>query len=208
MSCQVFVGCQASGKTTSNIIEATKWLDVLGGRGLFISSILDNRDEVNIISSNSSGYKGLSKEFDIIKVHCLNNSKEMVNINQYDVISIDEIQFYPDLEDFVKYLLAKNKHVICSGLDSDWMGMDFGEVNKLLKLSTHGFVKLFAKCTWCKEISKTKNFRLINDACRTGKISGSTEQIEVGGKDKYIPLCFEHHQKHLIEIHNITIKAN
>lgn len=203
MSCQVFVGCQASGKSTSNIVEATKWLDVLGGKGLFINSIIDTRDEINIVSSNSSGYRGISEAFDIIKVSKLEEIKYLVDLDKYDVISIDEVQFYSDLEDFVKFLLSKEKHVICSGLDSDWLGMDFGQVNKLLKLSTAGFNKLFAKCIWCKELSKTKNVRLINDACRTGKISGSSQQIEAGGKDKYIPLCFQHHRQHLIDIHNI-----
>lgn len=208
MSCQVFVGCQASGKSLSNITEATKWLDVLGGKGLFINSVIDTRDKINIISSNSSGYRGLSEAFDIIKVSKLKDVISLIDINKYDVISIDEIQFFPDLEEFVKFLLSKDKHVICSGLDSDWLGMDFGQVNKLLKLSTAGFTKLFAKCIWCKENSKTKNVRLINDACRTGKISGSYNQIEAGGKDKYIPLCLEHHRIHLENFHKKTIKNN
>lgn len=205
MSCQVFVGCQASGKSISNITEATRWLDVLGGKGLYINSIIDTRDEVNLVSSNSSSYKGISDKFDIIKSLTLMEILEKVNIDDYDVISIDEIQFFPDdLEVFVKFLLSKGKHVICSGLDSDWMGEDFGQVSKILKLSTTGFTKLFAKCLWCKEKMQERNIKLIPDACRTGKISGSSSQIESGGNDKYIPMCFEHHREHLEKIHRIT----
>ena len=54
MSLKVFVGCQSSGKTLSNITESTLWLDVLDERGLYINSIIDTRDEVHGISSNSS----------------------------------------------------------------------------------------------------------------------------------------------------------
>lgn len=54
---------------------------------------------------------------------------------------------------------------------------------------------------WCKEKITERNIRMIPDACRTGKIGGSKSQIESGGKEKYIPLCFEHHREHLIWIH-------
>lgn len=204
MSCQVFLGCQASGKTISNITEATRWLDVLDERGLYINSIIDTRDEEHGVSSNSSSYNGISSKFDIIKVTNLVEVYSRVNLDNYNVISIDEIQFFPnDLEYFVKDMLSKGKHIICSGLDSDWMGQDFGQVRELLKLSTGGFTKLSAKCLWCKEKMVERNIRMIPDACRTGKISGSKSQVESGGKDKYIPMCLEHHREHLITIHGL-----
>ncbi len=201
MSCQVFVGCQASSKTISNIAEATKWIDVLDCKALFINSNIDTRDLERVVSSNSSSYKGLSDKFDILKVDKL--SEIFMSIDGYEVICIDEIQFYPDLEDFVRFCLNKGKHVICSGLDSDWMGNDFGQVSKLLKLST-SFTKLSAKCLWCRERTKTNDIRAIPDACRTGKLISSNKQIEAGGKDKYVPLCLPHHRQHLIEIHNLN----
>lgn len=202
MSCKTFVGCQASSKTTANIAEGTKWLDVLGGRGLFINSTIDTRDMINVISSNSSSYKGLSDKFDAYKVERLFDIKSIVNLDSYDVICIDEIQFFPDLEEFVKYLLDKEKHIICSGLDSDWLGNDFGQVKELLKLSTE-FIKLSAKCLWCTEEIKYKNIRYIPDACRTGKLISGFKQIDAGGNDKYVPLCLQHHRIHLKEIHGL-----
>lgn len=204
MSLQVFVGCQSSGKTLSNITESTRWLDVLDERGLYINSVIDTRDEVNNVSSNSSSYKGVSDKFDVVKVNNLFDVLLFVNLDDYNVISIDEIQFFTnDLEKFVKLLLSKGKHVICSGLDSDWMGHDFGQVKELLKLATSGFTKLSAKCVWCKERMTERNIRMIPDACRTAKIGGSKNQIESGGKDKYIPMCLEHHREHLRVIHGL-----
>jgi thymidine kinase len=204
MSLSVYVGCQSSGKSISNIIESTKWLDVLDKRGLYINSKIDTRDLKNIISSNSSSYKGVSDKFDIIKVDNLEECKFLVNLDSYDVISIDEIQFFPDLEKFVKYLLHKNKHIICSGLDSNWLGEDFGQVMNLLKMSTH-FEKLHAKCLICKNELGQSNIHLISDATRTGKISGSEEKIEIGGKSIYVPMCITHHIEHLKTIHGIEI---
>ena len=203
MSCKTFVGCQASSKTTANIAEATKWLDVLGGRGLFINSIIDTRDMINVISSNSSSYKGISDKFDMYKVKELFDIENSTDLDKYDVICIDEIQFYPDLEKFVIYLLKKNKHIICSGLDSDWLGNDFGQVKELLKLSTE-FIKLSAKCLWCIEEINYSNIRYVPDACRTGKMISGFNQIEAGGSDKYIPLCLHHHRVHLREIHGLN----
>lgn len=201
MSCQVFVGCQASSKTISNIAEATKWIDVLGCRALMINSNIDTRDIERVISSNSSSYRGLSDGFDAIKV---NNLFDIVHlIDNYQVICIDEIQFYPDLEDFVRLCLNKKKHIICSGLDSDWLGNDFGEVSKLVKLST-SFTKLSAKCLWCRQRTTVSDIRAISDACRTGKLAASIKQIEAGGSDKYVPLCLPHHRQHLIEIHGLN----
>lgn len=209
MSCQVFVGCMMSGKSIANITESTRWVDVIGGKGLYISSNIDTRDPINIVSSNSSSYKGLSDKFDIIQVSHLLEVKEKVNIDTYDILSIDEINFFDDLEEFVKFLLSKGKFVICSGLDTNWLGEDFGQVKELLKISTE-FTKLHAKCAWCVKDMSHRNVKLVPNACRTGKISGSNEKIEVGGKDKYIPLCLEHHYEHLRNLHHIdpfTLKS-
>ena len=204
MSLQVFVGCQSSGKSVSNIREGTKWIDVLEKRGLYINSRIDTRDPINIVSSNSSSYRGLSDQFDIVSVLNLEEVKFLVNLDLYDVISIDEVQFYPDLERFVKFLLNKNKHIICSGLDSDWMGQEFGQVTKLLKMSTY-FEKLHAKCLWCCQRMNHTNLHLIPNACRTGKISGTSNQVQAGGKDVYVPMCIPHHLEHLSSIHNIQV---
>lgn len=203
MSLYVFVGSQASGKSCSNITESTKWLDVLGGRGLFINSSIDERDMINVVSSNSSSYRGISDSFDKVKVLHLFDVLDRVDINTYQVISIDEIQFYDDLESFVTYLLNLGKHIVCSGLDSDWLGNDFGQVKELLKLSTN-FIKLHAKCLWCKEKSGATDLRLISDACRTGKLISNNKKTECGGKELYVPLCLNHHREHLVEIHKLN----
>lgn len=202
MSLTLFVGCQKSKKTISNIEYSTTYVDVFEVKGLFINSAIDTRDDINVISSNSSSYNGISSKFTIVKVNKLNDVYDRVQIDNYPIISIDEIQFFPDIEEFVVEMLKRGKHIVCSGLDTDWMGRDFGQVKELLKYST-SFKKLSAKCKWCVDENHRKDIKLISDACRTGKISGNESQIECGGDDKYIPLCMQHHHRHLIRIHKI-----
>ena len=207
MSLNLFIGCQASGKTIENIREATRWLDVLDGPGLFIHHVNDTRDETNLISSNSSSYKGISSKFRIITVTSLTEVKSSVNIDEYDVICVDELQFFPDLESVTTEWLYQGKHMFFSGLISDWRGNDFGNGKDILKLATNvSFLK--AKCSWCSKILQKDgiaNLFLIPDACRTGKISGNDEQTEVGGSDKYVPLCLKHHVEHLQILHQISL---
>lgn len=205
MSLSLFLGCMSSGKTIGNIEEATRWLDVLDETGLFIHHIWDSRDPKNIISSNSSSYNGISPKFEVITVSSLEEVEDKVDISKYTVICIDEIQFFSDLVLYTLKWMRIKKHIFGSGLISDWKGCDFGDVKELLKHATNLTFRK-AKCFWCSDEFKKEgnhNVILIPDACRTGKISGTGDKIEVGGKDKYIPLCLEHHVKHLREIHNI-----
>lgn len=202
MSLSLFVGCQKAGKTITNIKMATEYIDVFDVQGLFINSSIDTRDEENVISSNSSSYKGVSKKFTCLKVARLSEVYDLVNINNFNCISIDEIQFFEDIEEFVVEMLKLGKHLFCSGLDSDWRGMDFGHVKELLKYSTT-FVKMYAKCKFCVDDNLCGNIERVSNATKTGKISGSSEQIECGGDDKYIPLCLMHHNLHLIKIHKL-----
>lgn len=193
MSVNVRTGCMMSGKTIESIKNATTLLDVLDEKGLFINNKLDDRDSKHIVSSNSSGYNGISNRFDIYSVNYLDEMEDKMNL--YNVCCIDESQFFTDLEVFVKKWLKLGKHFFISGLNSDWKGEDFGQIKDLLCVST-SFIVLNAKCVEClkefKLLGKT-NIMQIADACMTGKISGSNSQIETGGKDKYVPLCYKHH---------------
>jgi thymidine kinase len=203
MSLEVFCGCQSSGKTQANISISTKYVDVLKCKGLFINSSIDTRDNERVISSNSSSYNGISERFIKIKVFKLMDVINEVNLNDYPIISIDEVQFYPDLIEFVKTCLNMDKHIICSGLDTDWKGNDIGYTCKLLSLSTH-FKKLTAKCSWCKNELNSTNIRNIPDACRTGKLINTNNIIiEAGNDELYVPLCLKHHREHLINIHKL-----
>ncbi len=194
MSLTVYTGTIASGKTLDCIFNATRWLDVLEQKGLFIHNRLDTRDSKNIISSNCSSYNGISWRFDVQSVLSLS---DVVNLENYNVICVDGAQFFGDLETEIVRWIAMGKFIFCSGLEEDWRGENFGQIKRLRKYAREYFVKC-AKCKICVDESKLAgivNLYLIPDACKNGKISGSKEIIEVGGNEIYAPVCLQHHEE-------------
>jgi len=208
-SLSVFTGPMYSGKTSHLIQSLTQHADIYHTNILLINSSLDNRDEEKVISSHSSSYKGISDKIAILSVPSLT----VVNTDQYDIIGVDECQFFPDLYITIKAWLKSGKHIYCAGLDSD-AGMNiFGQVHQLLHLADR-FIKLTAYCKPC--LKERKNEILTPDnlppASFTGRINNivtcqqhchnhdhqqqqshqQQQQIDVGGMDKYQPVCRYH----------------
>lgn len=195
MSVTVFTGCQACGKTNRMIEAATQHSDVLDEEGiLMIHHPSDTRDEKNVISSNSSSYLGLSPKFVVSTSDSLKFVDEIAV--QFNLICIDEIQLFDDLAEYCRKWRDEGKHVFCAGLNLDWRGNDYGHVKDLMSVQTSYHV-LTAKCVHCLHEIKDRglvNVHEIPTACRTGKIGGTDDVTEIGGKERYVPLCFRHHQ--------------
>lgn len=186
----VYVGPMFSSKTSTMLKNLTLIADTLedNAKICLINSKLDTRDLNNVISSHSSGFKGLSKKITIFSTDKL----DLIDVDNYDIIGIDEAQFYPDLYTFVVSNLKKGKTIYCAGLDGDSNMENFGEIYKLLPISDT-FTKLNAICKMC--LNNMKGCFSINEvpkAAFTCKISKSNSRIDIGGDDKYIAVCREH----------------
>ncbi len=100
-----------------------------------------------------------------------------------EVIGIDEAQFLlmraGDLEYQIDQCIKQGKIIIATCLDLDYQGKPFNDITKLLLSKADELTKLKAVCDDCHEFNATKSFRITD--CQT--------QIEIGGKDKYVPLC-------------------
>ena len=100
-----------------------------------------------------------------------------------DVVVFDEAQFF-DKHKFSamirKMVCRWGYDVIISGLSMDSSGQPFGAMPYLLEVADE-IISLKGVCSKCKSI---------NMATRTYRKDGSTEQIVVGGADKYEPRCF------------------
>ena len=171
---ELIIGNMFSGKTTEIIRRINKEKSI-NKRILVINYIDDNRyttDTPSIISHDN------------LNVNCIKDKKlEEINVNNYDSFFIDEAQFFEDLYSFVLLLVdVKNKHVIVSGLDGDSFRNPFGDIIKLIPLCDT-VDKLTAYCNKC-------NNGVI--APFTKKINGNTDLIDIGGIDKYIPVCRYH----------------
>lgn len=96
----------------------------------------------------------------------------------YDVIAIDEGQFFPDLVSFCTMVADKGKTVYVSALDGDYQRKPFGKVCELIPHCEH-VDKLAAVCMMCHQ--HEGNF--------TRRTVSSDKQELIGGADMYVAAC-------------------
>jgi len=95
----------------------------------------------------------------------------------YDVVGIDEGQFFPDLVKYCEDLANNGKTVIVAALDADYMRKPFGEVCNLMA-KAESVTKLTSVCFYCK-----------SEASFSVRYSSESTQKVVGGEEKYRAAC-------------------
>lgn len=104
--------------------------------------------------------------------------KHGVDLDGFDVICIDEIQFFPDKLEFCQKWRGRGKIVVVCGLYADFQRYPFPELPELIAICDKAeFLK--AICIDCYQDKATTSHRL----------SDETDRVVVGGSDKYVPLC-------------------
>jgi thymidine kinase len=198
-SLHCIVGPMFSGKTSAMVSQVVRYADVTkSSPPLIINHIVDKSRVVGNgntkigISSHSSQMKGLSDRVKTIYAEKLAD----VDVSEYNVVGIDESQFYDDLYETILKWLSQGKHIYCAGLDGSFLGASFGEIHKLLPISDT-FTKVSAVCYLCQKENALSGRVITPDsfvaAPFTAKIGGNmTLEIESGGQDKYIPVCRYH----------------
>jgi len=116
-------------------------------------------------------------------------------LEEYDVIGIDEAQFFGDtLSAFCdRHVDGYKKHVIVCGLDGDSNRNKFGYILDLIpKCDT--VKKYRSSCADCapREVDAPFTHKYIT----VSSSSSSSSQIDIGGKEKYKPLCRSCYLKH------------
>lgn len=198
----VRAGPMFSDKTTWLNSELTRFAD----RGFSVLKIThedDVRDSVASCddsgSTHNSSYTSLTPKIKRLRSLELKH----IDVSNYNVVGIDEGQFFPDLYASVKEWVNIGKHVRVVGLDGDFKMEKFGQVIDLVPIADE-FVKVKASCRIClDELEKvgfhgnilaiegpfTKRIRPF-----TKRIGHSNGQKDVGGSDKYMPVCRYHHR--------------
>ena len=193
--CILFLGPMFSGKSTRLCGELTTCAD-LGHSVLYINHSSDVRKtekQDTHVTTHHSSFRALSDKITKTKI----NELELLtyDLNKFDVIGVDEGQFFSTLETHVRHwVLDLHKIVYIASLDGDFRIQPFGQVHKLLCISSH-VLKLKARCMLCKNHQTANNRPIITDAYYTGKIGGDmTTIVDVGGEDKYLPVCLSCHK--------------
>jgi thymidine kinase len=100
---------------------------------------------------------------------------------KYDVIAIDEAQFFTGLRDFVVNISPYVKRIIIAGLDGDFLQRPFGEIFEVLPLASE-VLKLHALCMICNDGTL---------ASFTKRLCEDTAQELVGDSDIYKAVCIK-----------------
>ncbi len=109
---------------------------------------------------------------------------EIVSHGQwFDVIGIDEIQFFTEPEKMISFLVDQGKEVIVSGLDMTYRAEPFGCVPNLMAMADR-VIKLDAVCHKCGGVANLTQ-RLVDG--EPASFSGPT--IHVGGMESYEARC-------------------
>lgn len=191
------IGNMFSGKTSWINSE----LSELSQKGFSVVKIIHSCDDRPDVESN--GYFG-STHNPLFKglpcrVKCIRASNlKDIDVSNYEIIGVDESQFFPDLFETVKdWVDTKRKHVKVCGLDGDSNRQKFGQTLDLIPLSDE-CVKLTAMCKYCTD--HLRSIGISSDIFKNGyrgpftkRIVQSDDQVLIGGSSMYVPVCGYHY---------------
>ena len=111
-----------------------------------------------------------------------------VTMTRGQVVGIDEAQFFDDLPLITSWVDNGDCHVIVAGLVGDFQRRPFGRIHELLPHVDAGrFHILPAVCQICIERGEGER-----EASFTRRYREEGQVEEIGGADKYYPVCRKH----------------
>ena len=169
----LIIGCMFSGKTTE-LLRIANRLKSIGQRVALINYVEDTRySTTNVTTHDKYSCTDIESHY--------TDDLYSLDYKKYQVICINEAQFFTGLKTFCIDLLNKSKIVYVSGLDGDFKQDPFGEILEIIPLC-NTITRLHAFCKICKNG---------NPAYFTKRLTDSKEQKLIG-TNEYIPVCREH----------------
>lgn len=174
MSITLLLGPMMSGKS-SRLIQEVSGLAAIGKTAVFI-----NYEEDRGRLGND---KGEIATYDGLKAPAICSKKLIdIDVSNYDVVGINEGQFFPDLVEFCDKYVAAGKWIFIAALSGTYELNGWPVILSLIPKSYCIFLR--ARCQLCGDGTY---------ADFTKKIAGDmTTEKDVGGKDKYMPVCRKH----------------
>ena len=166
---EIVCGSMFSGKT-EELIRRLKRAKIANQRVLVVKPEIDERfDKEKVISHDESAIDAVP----------IKNAAQLLEFaDKYDVIGIDEAQFFDmPLVEVSQNLALKGVRIIIAGLDLDYKGVPFGPMPHLLAVAEY-ITKVHAICVHCGNLATHSYRKISNDA-----------QIMIGEKNEYEPRC-------------------
>jgi thymidine kinase len=165
---EVILGPMYASKTSTLISRAERY-EIAKKKCLIIKYSGDTRYSFNNVATHNQ------REFRAVPCANLSDVEDMVN--EYEIILIDEGQFFSGLAKFCDTLANRGKIVIVAALDGDFMRQPFGEIPQLIPLAEE-VMKLKAVCSLC-----------FQDGHFTKRITADKEIKIIGGTEVYQAVC-------------------
>jgi len=168
-SIEVICGSMFSGKT-EELIRRLNRAKIAKQKVEIFKPIIDKRyDEENVVSHDDTSIHSTPVQ---------TAAQIILYANDFDVVGIDEAQFFDDELTAISNLLANNgTRVIVAGLDMDYLGKPFGPIPSLLATAEY-VTKVHAICMNCGNLAQYSH-RIIAD----------DNLVVLGEKEAYEPLC-------------------
>lgn len=176
---EVVCGSMFSGKTEELIRRLRRAQFANQKIAIFKPSIDKRYSDVEVVSH----------DFHKITSRPVKKAAQMLDIEpDVQVVGIDEAQFFgEELVDVCQTLANRGVRVIAAGLDTDFMGVPFGPIPKLMAVA-EDVQKVHAICVKCGNLANHSH-----------RLSKSKDLVLLGEKDVYEPLCRECFNKALEE---------
>ena len=160
----LIVGPMFAGKTTL-MLERVKREELARRKCVLMKYSRDTRYSQNNVSTHDLAMKAA--------IPCCELLPHVDECKEYDVIGVDEGQFFPDIVEFAEELADCGKTVIVAALDGDFQRKPFGRVLELIS-KCETLTKLTAICT-----------ETHGEACYTQRTVASQDLELIGGADMY-----------------------
>lgn len=174
-SIEVVCGSMFSGKTEELIrrMERARFAKL---KTIMFKPTIDTRyHETKVVSHGSNSIDSIP----------VDNASEILKLaNKFQVVGIDEAQFFDDyIVDVCDFLADRGVRVIVAGLNLDSDGKPFGPMPQLLAKADY-ITKLHAICVQCGDLAQFTS-------CKDDK----KQLVLLGESDTYEPLCRKCYKK-------------
>ena len=181
----LILGPMFAGKT-SELLRNHRRFNFANLKCLLLKSDIDNRYSDTQVQTHDN----------VVEIAMSTKLLKDVQMDAYDVILIDEGQFFADIAECAEEWANDGKIVIIAALDSDFQRKPFGNIHNLLCKAEY-VVKLSAVCIKCK---KSAHFTArIPSTNKLFNSDGTEQQLQVGGREAYIPVCRLCHNRIMLE---------
>ena len=164
---QLILGSMFSGKSTE-LIRRCRTYKAINKNVLIINHINDTRCNNEIQTHDKNKFKAFKA-----------NTLCDININDYNVIGIDESQFFADLVDFIKKYEHTSKTILIAGLDGDYNRNKFGETLDIIPYC-NSVSKLSAMCAICKDGTL---------GIFSKRLHTNDDKVFIGSSNEYAAVC-------------------